>query len=207
MLTYVKSPHSLPQIAFAECSGVHVLCISLLYGKPGNSGENLNGTVHPAGGNFAEKKECLSRYHLFPVFNEKDRNFSVPFVWITSARLYVETKRKIYRYFVTGTTQSRSCFRCQKKYQYHITKIFHRNFRTNGKRLRSIDLISKKTNLRLAHFFCLSLPLFCMTIMPFCRNVKLPSYKLFLWRNCRMCYQRVCFLCSCLLLFFHCHSF
>ena len=26
-----------------------------LYGKPGNSGENLNGTVHPAGGNFAEK--------------------------------------------------------------------------------------------------------------------------------------------------------
>ena len=94
MLTYVKSPHSLPQIAFAECSGVHVLCISLLYGKPGNTGENLNGTVHPAGGNFAEKKEYLSRYHLFPVFNEKDRNFSVPFVWITSARLYVETKRK-----------------------------------------------------------------------------------------------------------------
>ena len=28
-----------------------------LYGKPGNSGENLNGTVYKAGGNFAEKKE------------------------------------------------------------------------------------------------------------------------------------------------------
>ena len=38
--------------------------------------------------------------------------------------------------------------------------------------------------------------------MPFCRNVKLPSYKLFLWRNCRMCYQRFCFLCPCSLLFF-----
>ena len=36
--------------------------------------------------------------------------------------------------FVSGTTQSRSCFRCQKKYQYHLTEIFHRNFCTNGKR-------------------------------------------------------------------------
>ena len=42
-----------------------------LYRKPGNSRENLNKTVHPAGGNFAEQKEYLSRYHLFPVFNEK----------------------------------------------------------------------------------------------------------------------------------------
>ena len=126
--TYVTSPHCLPQIAFAERSGVHVLCISLLYGKPGNSGENLNGTVHPAGGNFAEKKEYLSRYHLFPVFNEKDRNFSVPFVWITSARLYVETKRKIYRYFVTGTTQSRSCFRCQKKIPVPYNENFSPKF-------------------------------------------------------------------------------
>ena len=31
-----------------------------LYGKPGNSGENSNGTVHP-GGNFPEKKSYLSK--------------------------------------------------------------------------------------------------------------------------------------------------
>ena len=34
----------------------------------------------------------------------KRPKFSVPFVWITSARLHVERKRKIYRYFVNGTT-------------------------------------------------------------------------------------------------------
>ena len=28
-------------------------------------------------------------------------------------------------YFVNGTTQSRSCFRCQqRKYQYHLTEVF-----------------------------------------------------------------------------------
>ena len=43
-----------------------------------------------------------------------------------SVRLHVLRKRKLYRYFVNGTTQSRSCFRCQKKYQYHLTEIFHR---------------------------------------------------------------------------------
>ena len=47
-------------------------------------------------------------------FLPKRPKFSVPFVWITSARLHVERKRKIYRYFVNGTTQSRFCFRCQK---------------------------------------------------------------------------------------------
>ena len=38
--------------------------------------------------------------------------------------------------FENGTTQSHSCFRCQQKYQYHLTEIFHRNFRTNGKHSR-----------------------------------------------------------------------
>ena len=49
-------------------------------------------------------------------FYRNDRNFLFHFffIWITSARLHVERKRKIYRYFVNGTTQSRSCFRCQK---------------------------------------------------------------------------------------------
>ena len=45
-----------------------------LYGKPGNSGENTNGTVHP-GGNFLGKKEYLSRYYRFPVFSETTKIF------------------------------------------------------------------------------------------------------------------------------------
>ena len=31
--------------------------------------------------------------------------------------------RKIYRYFINGTTQSCSRFGCQNKYQYHLTEI------------------------------------------------------------------------------------
>ena len=103
-----------------------------MYEKPGNFGENSNGTVHP-GENFPEKK--VIPLEVLP-FYRNDRNFLYFFVWITSARVHVERKRKIYYYFVNGTTQSRSCFRCPKKYQYHLTEIFHQNFRTNGKRSR-----------------------------------------------------------------------
>ena len=84
-----------------------------LYGKPGNSGQSSNGTVHP-GGDFPENKYYISRYYIFPVFTDTtDR-----------ARLHLERERKIYRYFVNGTTQSRSSFLCQTKYQYHLTEIF-----------------------------------------------------------------------------------
>ena len=38
-----------------------------LYGKPGNSGKNSNGTVHPSG-NF-------TKYYLFPVFTETTEIF------------------------------------------------------------------------------------------------------------------------------------
>ena len=83
-----------------------------LYGKPENSGENSNGTVHP-GGNYPEKRNTFRGITFFP-FLPNDRNFLYHFVWINSARLHVERNWKIYRYFVNGTTQSRSCFRCQK---------------------------------------------------------------------------------------------
>ena len=106
-----------------------------LYRKPGNSGKNSDGTAHP-GGNFPEKSDSFRGTTFFP-FLPKRPKFSVPFVWITSTWFHVERKRKIYRYFVNGTTQSRSCFRCQKKYQYHLTEIFHRNFRTNCKRSKT----------------------------------------------------------------------
>ena len=44
------------------------------------------------------------------------------------------SEKKNYRYSVNGTTQSSSCFWCQKTYQYDLTEIFHRNSRPNGKR-------------------------------------------------------------------------
>ena len=84
---------------------------------------------------FRKKSNTFRGITVLP-FLPKRPKFSVPFVWITSATLHVERKRKIYQYFVNGTTQSCSCFRRQKKNHYHLTEIFHRNFRTNGKRLR-----------------------------------------------------------------------
>ena len=59
--------------------------------------------------------------------------FSVPFVWITSAKNPLERKRKICRYFVNGTIQCNSCFDAKK---LPVTENFHRNFRINGKRWR-----------------------------------------------------------------------
>ena len=94
-----------------------------LYGKPGNSGKNSYATVH-RGGNFFGKKVMPFEVLPFSRFYRKDQNFLYLFFWITSARLQVERKRKIYRYFVNGTTQSRSCFLCHKK----IPVIFDGNF-------------------------------------------------------------------------------
>ena len=82
---------------------------------------------------FRKKSNTFRGITFFPFFPKRPK-FSVPFVRITNARLHVERKRKIYRYFVDGTTQSRSLFSVPKKYQYHLTEIFLRNFRTNGKR-------------------------------------------------------------------------
>ena len=47
---------------------------------------------------FRIKKNTFRGITFFP-FLPKRPKFSVPFVWITSARLQVERKRKIYRYF------------------------------------------------------------------------------------------------------------
>ena len=60
---------------------------------------------------FLKKKQ--GRYYHFPVL-PKWPELSVPFVWITCARLHVERNRKIYGYFVTDTTQSHSDFRGKK---------------------------------------------------------------------------------------------
>ena len=68
-----------------------------LYGKARNSGENSNETVHP-GGKFSRKKgtpfEVLPFSNSYREFSDRRRRpkFSVPFVWITSARPRVERK-------------------------------------------------------------------------------------------------------------------
>ena len=93
-----------------------------LYGKPGNSGENSNGTVY-SGGNFPGKNNTFRGITFFP-FLPKQPEYSVPFVCITSARLQVERKRKIYLYFVNGTLNPVPVFGA-KKYQYHLTDVFH----------------------------------------------------------------------------------
>ena len=61
-----------------------------LYGKLRNSGENSNGMVH-LGGNFPEKSNTFRGITFF-LFLPKQPKFSVPFVWITSARVHVERK-------------------------------------------------------------------------------------------------------------------
>ena len=73
---------------------------------------------------FRTKGNTFRGITFFP-FLPKRLKFLAPFVWITSARLQVERKRKNLPVFFNGTTQSRSCFRSQKKYQYHLTEIFH----------------------------------------------------------------------------------
>ena len=102
-----------------------------LYGKPGNSGRIQMERFIPV--EISRKTSTTFRGITFFPFLPTRPKCSVPFVWITSARLHLERERKIYRYFVNGTTQSRSFFLCQTKYQYHLTEIFHRNFRTNSK--------------------------------------------------------------------------
>ena len=62
---------------------------------------------------FRKKSNTFRGITVLP-FLPKRPKFSVPFVWITSATLHVERKRKIYQYFVNGTTQSCSCFRRKK---------------------------------------------------------------------------------------------
>ena len=75
--------------------------------------------------------EVLPFSNSYREFSDRRR----PFVWITSARPHVERKWKIYWYFVNGTTLNPvPVLGAKKRYQYHLTENFHRNFRTSDKR-------------------------------------------------------------------------
>ena len=89
---------------------------------------------------FREKSNAFRGITFFPSLPKGPKS-PAPFSWITSARLQVERKRKIYRYFVNGTTQSRSCFRCHKK----IPVILWRKFFTeiSVQMVSAPDFVSK----------------------------------------------------------------
>ena len=107
---------------------------------------------------FRKKINGFRGYTVVP-FLPKRPKFLVPFVWIS--RLHVERKRKIDRYFVNGTIQSRSCFRCQ---------MFHRNFRTNGKCSWCLGFelaISRSTDRRLSNWATNTMPDFISETLNF----------------------------------------
>ena len=79
---------------------------------------------------FRKKSNTFRGITFFP-FLLKRPKFSVSIVWITSAIVHVERKWKIYQYFVDGTTQSYSCFQCQKKKQVPFDRNFSLKFPYN----------------------------------------------------------------------------
>ena len=94
------------------------------------SKENSNGTVQP-GGNFLENSNTFPGITFLP-FLPKRPKFSVPFVWITTASS--REKAKNLPVFCKWYNSIPFLFSVPKKYQHHLTEIFHRNFRKNGKR-------------------------------------------------------------------------
>ena len=83
---------------------------------------------------FAKKGDTYRGISFLPLLLEQPK-FSVPFVWITSARIPLERKRKICWYFVNGTIQSNSCFDA-KKLAVPFDGKFSPKFHINGKRSR-----------------------------------------------------------------------
>ena len=71
-------------------------------------------------------REKIIPFEVLPFsrFCRNNRNILYHFFCITSARLQVERKRKIYLYFVNGTLNPVPVFGA-KKYQYHLTDVFH----------------------------------------------------------------------------------
>ena len=89
---------------------------------------------------FRKKSNTFRGITFFPFFPKRPK-FSVLFVCITSLRLHFQRKRKLYRYFVNGTTQSRSCFRCPKNYQYLWRKF---STEISVKMVRAPGLLERK---------------------------------------------------------------
>ena len=116
-----------------------------MYGKPGNSGENSNGTVHP-GGNFPEKRNTFRGITFFP-FLPKRLKFFVPFVWLTSARLPLEAEGEKWRSFPRRAMVFRKWYNSSQclfsetfSNPVPFVRHFCRSFLTNGKRSGSMTV-------------------------------------------------------------------
>ena len=87
-----------------------------LYGKPGNPGENSNGTVHPSG-NCPEKRNTFRGITFFPFLPKRPKCLLL-FVWLTSSGPPLEAEGEKcclfpggLRCFANGTTLTHSSFR------------------------------------------------------------------------------------------------
>lgn len=67
--------------------------------------------------------ECSRKKGTFRNKTERPK-FSVPFDWITSARIPLKRKQKICQYFLTSKTQSNRCFPCKKNTSNIFRNIF-----------------------------------------------------------------------------------
>ena len=84
------------------------------------------------------KKVILLEVLPFSRFYRNDRNFLYHLFGLLVSGFISRESENSTGVFLNGTTQSRSCFLCPKNYQYHLTEIFHRTFRANGKRCRTL---------------------------------------------------------------------
>ena len=109
-----------------------------LYEKPGNSGENLNGTVHP-GGNVPDKRNTFRGITFFP-FSPKRPEMFCTICLVNQCQASSWGKR----WFVLTQVHSLSglsqivqlwpipLFGNVFNSQYHLSETFYRNFLTKG---------------------------------------------------------------------------
>ena len=91
------------------------------------------------------KKEYLSRYYLFPVLTKRPK-FSVPFCLDYQCQASCREKLKNLPVLCKWYNSIPFLLSVPEKYQYHMTEIFHRNFRTNGKRPWCTPLLKNRTS-------------------------------------------------------------
>ena len=91
---------------------------------------------------FRKKSNTFRGITVFPLLPKRPK-FSVPFVWITSARLHVERKRIIYRYFVMVQLNPVPVFGAKKNTRSTISRKF---FTENSLQMLSSYNLSIDTN-------------------------------------------------------------
>ena len=82
---------------------------------------------------FLQKSNTFRGITCFPFLPKRPR-FSVPFVWITSARLHLQRKQKLVFYKWHCHNSIPFLFSVPKKISVPFDWSFHRNFLTNSKR-------------------------------------------------------------------------